>query len=116
MKEESEDKSTADNTFSTTLKTKDGRKWNFKISAWNVAGIRAWMKKKDSLEYIKNENPDVLVVTEVKCSVDEMSDDIKNLPGYQSYFQKATAGKKGYAGVGFYSKIKPINVTFGIGE
>lgn len=26
--------------------TPDGKEWNFKISSWNVAGLRAWVKVK----------------------------------------------------------------------
>lgn len=31
-------------------KTLDGKSWNFKISSWNVAGIRAWAKVRISIE------------------------------------------------------------------
>lgn len=31
-------------------KTHDGKLWNFKISSWNVAGIRAWAKVRNSIE------------------------------------------------------------------
>lgn len=45
--------------FSNESKTKDGNKWNFKISTWNVDGLRAWLKK-DGLSFIKHEKPDVI--------------------------------------------------------
>lgn len=31
---------------------------NIKISSWNVAGLRAWVKK-DGMEFLKEENPDI---------------------------------------------------------
>lgn len=31
--------------FTSSQKNKDGKAWNFKISNWNVDGIRAWFKK-----------------------------------------------------------------------
>lgn len=31
-------------------KTLDGKSWNFKISSWNVAGIRAWAKVRINIE------------------------------------------------------------------
>lgn len=34
-------------------KTLDGKSWNFKISSWNVAGIRAWAKVRISIESYK---------------------------------------------------------------
>ncbi|KAK2550560.1 DNA-(apurinic or apyrimidinic site) endonuclease [Acropora cervicornis] len=64
------------------------KKWNFKISSWNVNGIRAWMKSGSG------------------------SYEAKFL-GYHSYW--AQADKKGYSGVGIYSKTKPLNVSYGIG-
>jgi len=30
--------------------TKDGKKWNFKISSWNVAGLKAWVKVRNSMQ------------------------------------------------------------------
>lgn len=37
----------------------DDKVFNYKISSWNVAGLRAWIKK-DGLEYIHYEKPDIL--------------------------------------------------------
>lgn len=37
----------------------DEKVFNYKISSWNVAGLRAWIKK-DGLEYIHYEKPDIL--------------------------------------------------------
>lgn len=35
------------------------KEWNFKISSWNTAGLRAWITK-GGLEYIAQENPDII--------------------------------------------------------
>lgn len=37
----------------------DDKVFNYKIASWNVAGLRAWIKK-DGLEYIHYEKPDIL--------------------------------------------------------
>ena len=51
--------------FSSAAETKDGKKWNFKISTWNVDGLRAWIKK-GGLDFLKHEKPDVLCLQETK--------------------------------------------------
>lgn len=33
--------------------------WNFKIISWNVAGLRALIKK-DGMEFLKKESPDII--------------------------------------------------------
>lgn len=35
------------------------KEWNFKISSWNVAGLRALIQK-DGMEFIKKEDPDIM--------------------------------------------------------
>lgn len=87
------------------------KKWNFKISSWNVNGIRAWMKS-GSGSYVKQEAPDILCLQETKCQENDVPKEAKFL-GYHSYW--AQADKKGYSGVGIYSKAKPLNVSYGIG-
>lgn len=106
-----------EDSFDSNSKTKDGRKWNFKISTWNVCGMRAWLKK-GGMDYLKKENPDVIVLQETKVTENDLTDEMKNVEGYNSHFVKVTGegGKKGYAGVALYSKTKPISVTFGMGN
>ncbi|XP_068699129.1 exodeoxyribonuclease-like isoform X2 [Montipora foliosa] len=87
------------------------RKWNFKISSWNVNGIRAWLKS-GSDSYVQSEAPDIFCVQETKCQESDVPKDAKFL-GYHSYW--AQADKKGYSGVGMYSKTEPLNVSYGIG-
>lgn len=62
--------------FSSAAKTKDGKKWNFKISSWNVDGLRAWIKK-GGLDFLDHEKPDVLCLQETKCSQEKLPDEIK---------------------------------------
>ena len=62
--------------FSSAAETKDGKKWNFKISTWNVDGLRAWIKK-GGLDFLKHEKPDVLCLQETKCSEEKLPDEIK---------------------------------------
>lgn len=87
------------------------KKWNLKISSWNVNGIRAWMKN-GSVSYVKKEAPDIFCIQETKCQKDNIPKEAK-FPGYHTYW--AHAETKGYSGVGLCSKTKPLNVSYGIG-
>ncbi|MCB2361726.1 exodeoxyribonuclease III [Clostridium estertheticum] len=83
-----------------------------KIYSWNVNGIRA-IKNKGFIEWVEGEQPDVLCLQETKIQEDQISDELKNIEGYSSYF--SCAQKKGYSGVAIYTKQKPISVMRGIG-
>ena len=80
-----------------------------KIFSWNVNGIRA-IQKKGFKDFIRNFKPDILCIQETKASVDQLSEDIINIPKYESYFESCQI-KKGYSGVAIYTKIKPISFS-----
>ncbi|KAH8325032.1 hypothetical protein KR074_002443 [Drosophila pseudoananassae] len=84
--------------------------FNLKISSWNVAGLRAWLKK-DGLKLLDLEEPDIFCLQETKCSNDQLPEEVTRLPGYHPYWLCMPGG---YAGVAIYSKIMPINVEYGI--
>lgn len=96
----------------TDKKTPDGRSSNLKVSAWNIAGLRAWMKK-GCLSYISKEDADIYILQETKIPSDKVPKEAK-VDGYFTYWNDSKE-KAGYAGTALYSKEKPINVTFGIG-
>lgn len=95
--------------FDCDKKSSQDKTWNMKIVSWNVAGIRAWLKK-DVLGYLKKEDPDIICFQEIKCSEKQMPEEAK-LPGYKIYINSGE--KAGYSGVALYSKVKPINVRMG---
>ena len=80
-----------------------------KIFSWNVNGIRA-IQKKGFKDFIRNFKPDILCIQETKASIDQLSEDIINIPKYESYFESCQI-KKGYSGVAIYTKIKPISFS-----
>ena len=85
-----------------------GRRVNgLRIISWNVNGIRA-AHKKGFLEWLAKENPDIMCVQETKANEDQLPADLKEIPGYDSYFMSAE--KKGYSGVAVYTKPKPDRV------
>ena len=72
------------------------------IMSWNVNGLRAIAKKgfdKFLLEY----NPDVLCIQETKAQLENLDTIHTDIGDYYSYF--FSAKKKGYSGVGIYSKF-----------
>ncbi|NFD85956.1 exodeoxyribonuclease III [Clostridium botulinum] len=83
-----------------------------RIYSWNVNGLRA-VAKKNFIEWIGEESPDILCIQETKLQENQLEDNIKNIDGYYSYFSFAV--KKGYSGVATYTKVKPISVKHSIG-
>jgi exodeoxyribonuclease III len=84
----------------------------YKVISWNVNGIRA-IHRKHGLNILEKESPDIFCVQETKAHEDQLSFDIKMIGDYQSYF--CDAERKGYSGVGTYSKIKPKLIKLGMG-
>ncbi|MCT4604809.1 MAG: exodeoxyribonuclease III [Marinisporobacter sp.] len=83
-----------------------------KIYSWNVNGIRA-IKKKGFLEWVKEENPDILCIQETKAHIEQLDESLLNIEGYEAFF--CSGERKGYSGVAVYTKEKPITVKRGIG-
>ncbi|XP_029715074.1 DNA-(apurinic or apyrimidinic site) endonuclease isoform X2 [Aedes albopictus] len=89
-----------------------GKEFNFKISSWNVAGLRSWVSK-GGLDFFEHEKPDILCVQETKCMEDQLPEEARQVKGYHPYWLCKPGG---YAGVAIYSKKMPINVTYGLGD
>jgi exodeoxyribonuclease-3 len=83
-----------------------------KIISWNVNGLRA-VGKKGLLGFIEKESPDILALQEIKAKEKDLPESLKNIDGYESFFNPAE--RAGYSGVAIYSKIKPISVKKGFG-
>jgi len=85
-----------------------------KIISFNVNGIRAIIKK-NLAEDFKALDADVFVIEETKFSEDEH----KNFPfipeGYIPYWSVSKT-KKGYSGVCILTRIKPLDVTYGLDD
>ena len=55
-----------------------------KICSWNVASLKAVIKK-GGIDYLNKENPDVIALQEVKCAANSIPKEVK-LKGYKYYF------------------------------
>lgn len=81
-----------------------------KLFSWNVNGLRALLKR-NFLEFLKAEQPDILCLQEIK-----MSEAITEPEWPAHYFAFWNfAEKKGYSGTAMLSKTQPLAVTMGIG-
>ncbi len=81
-----------------------------KLLSWNVNGLRAVLKK-NFLEFLDTEAPDILSLQETKCT----PDDVEQLwpAAYTTFWNSAE--KKGYSGTAIFTRTKPLKVTQGIG-
>jgi exodeoxyribonuclease-3 len=86
-----------------------------KIISWNTNGLRATVKQGYFMPLFSFNNPDIVCFQETKCEPEQLDEKTRNLKGYNSYFSYSKI-KKGYSGVAIYSKEKPENVEYGIGE
>ena len=80
-----------------------------KIINWNVNGLRAILSKGNLIDFLKEEDPDILAVEETKMQEDQLTYDFE---GYYRYMN--CAERKGYSGTMVLTKIKPISVSFDI--
>ena len=80
-----------------------------KLISWNVNGIRACLNK-GFTEFFNQVDADIFCIQETKCQEDQVNLEFK---GYTSYWNSAE--KKGYSGTAIFTKIKPIDVIYGIG-
>ncbi len=83
-----------------------------KIFSYNVNGIRAAIRK-GFIDWLKEYNPDIICLQEIKANTDQLDLELFNNIGYNNYW--FSAQKKGYSGVAILSKKKPSSVQYGIG-
>ncbi len=84
-----------------------------RIISANLNGIRS-ASQKGFFEWMAQQNADFVCVQELKAQAGDMSDAMHNPPGYHGHFHYAE--KKGYSGVGVYSKQRPDQVIIGFGH
>jgi exodeoxyribonuclease-3 len=82
----------------------------FKLVSLNLNGIRSATSK--GLEaWIEQTRPDCMGVQEVKAQAPDVAGKFEQLAGLQGYFHYAE--KKGYSGVGLYTRHAPSDVVVG---
>lgn len=101
--------------FQTWYNRPRNRKWGaqvdtIKLVSWNVNGLRACVGKGFG-DFLESESPDVVCLQETKM-LPEQADFA--FPGYQPYWNSCKA-RKGYSGTAVFTKIQPVQVSYGIG-
>lgn len=77
--------------------------------SWNVNGLRACLTK-GFMESFREVDADIFCVQETKMQPGQA---ILDLPGYKQYWNSAE--KKGYSGTAVFSRVEPLEVTYGLG-
>lgn len=85
-----------------------------KLISWNVNGLRAVINK-GFKNFYNDIKADIMCLQETKMQQDQISMDINEM-FKDRYVYWNSAEKKGYSGTVVVSKIKPINVTYGLGK
>jgi exodeoxyribonuclease-3 len=88
-------------------------KKKIKMVCWNVNGMRAVVRN-DFFKSFKKIDADIFAVQETKLQESQLTEEIKNIEGYESYWSHSTV-KKGYSGVGTYTRIQPKTVKYDLG-
>ena len=83
-----------------------------KLISWNVNVIRAAVKK-GFLDYLDQEQPDILCIQESKAHKEQLASEILEDHGYRTYWHSGI--KKGYSGVATFCKEEPLFVQEGLG-
>ena len=88
-----------------------------RIITLNLNGIRS-ATRRGWLDWVAQQGADIVCVQEVKCQDSDLTDELRvircgrnKLAGHFHFAQK-----KGYSGVGLYSRRKPLSVRIGFGN
>lgn len=83
-----------------------------RIITLNLNGIRS-AARKGFFEWLAQQDADVVCLQELKAQEADLADPTFRPAGYHAYFH--CAEKKGYSGVGIYTKRQPVDVVTGLG-
>ena len=85
----------------------------FKLTSLNLNGIRS-AASKGLQEWVAQSMPDCICVQELKAQAADLSGRFEAIAGHKGYFHFAE--KKGYSGVGIYTRHEPSDVIVGYGS
>lgn len=85
----------------------------FKLTSLNLNGIRS-ATSKGVEAWIDQNRPDCICVQEIKAQSADMQSRFEELAGLKGHFH--FAAKKGYSGVGIYTRHEPSDVLAGYGS
>ena len=85
----------------------------FTLTSLNLNGIRS-ATSKGVEAWLEKARPDCICVQEIKAQAPDMAGRFESLAGLKGHFQFAE--KKGYSGVGVYTRHEPSDVIVGYGS
>ncbi|MEC5212023.1 exodeoxyribonuclease-3 [Polaromonas sp. CG_9.5] len=85
----------------------------FKLTSLNLNGIRS-ATSKGLQEWVAQSMPDCICVQELKAQAADVKGRFEEIAGHKGYFHFAE--KKGYSGVGIYTRHEPSDVIVGSGS
>ncbi|HHX08720.1 MAG TPA: exodeoxyribonuclease III [Chloroflexi bacterium] len=83
-----------------------------RITTWNVNGIRAIVNK-DGFDWLKDIQPDILGLQEIKAKPEQVPDLIKDHPEYLTFWHSAE--RPGYSGTAVLYRPEPLSIQTGLG-
>lgn len=84
-----------------------------RIVSWNVNGIRACTRR-GFVDFLDGSQADIVAVQEVRALPEQIPDAARNPPGWHATF--VAAERRGYSGVGIYSKLEPERVETSLSD
>ncbi len=86
-------------------------KKTLKIASWNVNGLRAVFKKGELNNFLREHDPDVLLLQETKAKAAQLPEELTDHDHYLQFYHSAV--KAGYAGTAIWVKKESLeNVEF----
>ena len=83
-----------------------------RVVSWNVNGIRACVRH-GFVGFVDRSAADIVGVQEVRARPEDIPPAARRPPGWHTAF--TVAERRGYSGVGLYSKLQPVRVDTSLG-
>ncbi len=83
-----------------------------RVITLNLNGIRS-AARKGLFDWLAQQDADIVCLQELKAQDADLEPELRAPPGYYGHFHFAL--KKGYSGVGLYTRVMPRNVVEGLG-
>ena len=85
-----------------------------KLYSWNVNGLRAVVKK-GFWDWVADCGGDAIGLQEIKAEPDQLRKKDREPEDYEAVFNPC-GKRKGYSGTAVYHRVKPLSVSFGLGD
>ncbi len=84
-----------------------------RLYSWNINGIRS-ATKKGFVSWLEKADAEIIGIQEVRARPDDIPAEIRSLEGFHQAYSEPE--RKGYSGVGLFSRRKPDSLETSLGE